>query len=248
MSFAARAALLALLVIGSSARAGGLNVTPIQIRLSPQVTKAMLTLRNDGAETMRYQVSATSWNQTSRAELQLAPTKEIVFFPGLFTLKPGEERNVRIGVGTPFGLVEKTYRVFVEELPPTERPAQTTSQVRVLTRVGVPVFLSPSRALERRAIENLSATHGRASFRVSNQGTVHFREDSVQLRGVDAAGKELFAREQKGWYVLAGGSLDYDFELPKSCPGLASVAAVVTAENGEKFEQRAPAEPSACAP
>jgi fimbrial chaperone protein len=245
---AARAALLALLAFGSSARAGGLNVTPIQIHLSPQTTKAMLALRNDGAETMRYQVSATSWNQTPRAELQLAPTSEIVFFPGLFTLKPGEERNVRIGVGTPFGLVEKTYRVFVEELPPTERPAQASSEVRVLTRVGVPIFLAPTRALERRVIENLAAKGGRASFRVSNQGTVHFREDSVQLRGLDAPGNVLFEREQRGWYVLAGGSLDYDFELPKSCGRLAFVAAVVTAENGEKFEQRAPAEPSACAP
>jgi fimbrial chaperone protein len=246
--FAARAALLALLVIGTSARAGGLNVTPIQIHLSPQATKAMLTLRNDGAETVRYQVSATSWNQTTRAELQLSPTTEIVFFPGLFTLKPGEERNVRIGVGTPFGLVERTYRVFIEELPPTERPAQAASEVRVLTRVGVPVFLAPSRALERRTIENVSASRGRGSFRVSNQGTIHFREESVQLRGVDAAGKVLFEREQRGWYVLAGGSLDYDFELPKSCPGLAYVVAIVTAENGDKFEQRATAEPSACAP
>ncbi|HWE24270.1 MAG TPA: fimbria/pilus periplasmic chaperone, partial [Myxococcales bacterium] len=197
---------------------------------------------------MQYQVSANSWNQTSRAELQLAPTNEIVFFPGLFTLKPGEERNVRIGVGTQFGLVEKSYRVFVEELPPTERPAQPRSEVRVLTRVGVPIFLAPTRALERRAIEDLSAKHGRASFRVSNQGTVHFREDAVQLRGLDAAGNVLFEREQRGWYVLAGGSLDYDFELPKSCAGLAFVQASVIAENGEKFEQRAPAEPSACAP
>ena len=246
--FAARAALLTLLVIGSSARAGGLNVMPIQVHLSPQTTKAMLTLRNDGAETMRYQVSATSWNQTARAELQLSPTSELIFFPGLFTLKPGEERNVRIGVGTPFGLVEKTYRVFVEELPPTERPAEAKSQVRVLTRVGVPVFLAPTRALERRTIESLAAKGGRASFRVSNQGTIHFREDSVQLRGLDSAGNVLFEHERRGWYVLAGGSLDYDFELPKSCAGLAFVAANVIAENGEKFEQRAPAEPSACAP
>jgi len=243
----ARAALLALLV-SSSARAGGLNVTPIQIHLSPQTTKAMLTLRNDGAEAMRYQVSATSWNQTARAELQLSPTNEIVFFPGLFMLKPGEERNVRIGAGTPFGLVEKTYRVFVEELPPAERPAQASSQVRVLTRVGVPVFVAPSRALDRRAIENLTARAGRASFRVVNQGTVHFREDAVQLRGVDAAGNVLFEREQRGWYVLAGGALDYDFELPMSCTRLAAIVASVTADNGDKFEQRAPAQPSACAP
>src|SRR5216683_3088539 len=186
----------------------------------------MLTLRNDGPDAVRYQVSATSWNQTSRGELQLAPTSEVLFFPALFTLKPGEERNVRVGVGTPFGLVEKTYRVFVE----------------------VPVFLAPARAVERRSIEGLGARGGRASFHAVNQGTVHFREDAVKLRGVDASGAVLFEREQRGWYVLAGGALDYDFELPKGCAGLAALVASVTADNGDRFEQRAPAEPSACAP
>jgi len=243
-----RAALIAVALTASSAGAGGLNVTPIQLVLSPQTTKAMLTLRNDGQETVRYQVSATSWNQNSRGELQLSPTSEVLFFPALFSLKPGEERNVRVGVGTPFGLVEKTYRVFVEELPPTERPAQPASEVRVLTRVGVPVFLAPARAVERRSIEGLGARGGRASFRVVNQGTVHFREDAVKLRGVDASGAVLFEREQRGWYVLAGGALDYGFELPKGCPGLAALVASVTADNGDRFEQRAPAEPSACAP
>ena len=244
----ARAALIAFALTASSARAGGLNVTPIQLRLSAQVTKAMLTLRNDGPETVRYQVSASSWNQSSRGELQLAPTNEVLFFPALFTLKPGEERNIRVGVGTPFGPVEKTYRVFVEELPPTERSAQPSSQVRVLTRVGVPVFLAPERPVERRSIEGLEARGGRASFRVVNGGTVHFREDTVKLRGVDAAGAVLFEREQRGWYVLAGGSLDYELELPRGCAGLAAVVATVTADNGDRFEQRAPAEPSACAP
>ncbi|HKC60215.1 MAG TPA: hypothetical protein VKB92_09025 [Myxococcales bacterium] len=48
-----RAALIAVALTASSAGAGGLNVTPIQLVLSPQTTKAMLTLRNDGQETVR---------------------------------------------------------------------------------------------------------------------------------------------------------------------------------------------------
>src|SRR5207245_4043546 len=150
---------LLVLAVSCAARAGGLNVTPIQIHLSPSTTKAMLAWRNDGAETVRYQVSATSWNQTSRGEMQLAPTGDVVVLPALFTLKPGEERNVRVGVGTPFGPVEKTYRVFVEELPPAEKP-RSASEVRVLTRVGVPVFVAPSKAVERRLIDRLEARGG----------------------------------------------------------------------------------------
>jgi fimbrial chaperone protein len=246
---AARATLGLLLLLGAvPARAGGLNVSPIQINLSPTLTKSLLVLRNDGNEAVRYQVSAHAWAQGPRGEMELSPTKDIVFLPALFALKPGEERNVRIGVATPFGNVEKTYRVFVEELPPAEKPSQPVSQVRVLTRVGVPVFLAPAQVLERRSIEGISVAHGLFHFKVTNGGTAHFREETVRVRGLDTTGKELFAREQRGWYVLAGGSLDYDVELPKECAGLATLVAQVITEKGESFEERLPAKAASCAP
>jgi fimbrial chaperone protein len=246
---AARAALGLLLLLGAtSAHAGGLNVSPIKLDLSPTLTKSLLVLRNDGDEAVRYQVSAHAWSQGPRGEMQLSSTKDIIFLPALFALKPGEERNVRIGVATQFGNIEKTYRIFVEELPPAEKPSQPASQVRVLTRVGVPVFLAPAKVVERRAIEGISVLHGKVHFRVTNGGTAHFREETVRVRGLDSAGKELFTREQRGWYVLAGGSLDYDLELPKDCAGLATVVAQVITEKGETFEERAPAKAASCAP
>jgi len=246
---AARAALgLSLLLGAIPARAGGLNVSPIQINLSPVLTKSLLVLRNDGNEPVRYQVSAHAWTQGPKGEMQLSPTKDIIFLPALFSLKPGEERNVRIGVATPFGNIEKTYRIFVEELPPAEKPSQPASQVRVLTRVGVPVFLAPARVVEKHTIEGISLARGRFQFKVVNGGTAHFREETVRVRGLDATGKELFGREQRGWYVLAGGSLEYEIDLPKECAGLAELVAQVTTDKGESFEQRVQAKAASCAP
>ena len=246
---AARAALGLLLLLGAGrARAGGLNVSPIKIELSPALTKSLLLLRNDGNEPVRYQVSVHAWSQGPRGEMQLSPTKDIIALPALFALKAGEERNVRIGVATPFGNIEKTYRVFIEELPPAEKPSQPVSQVRVLTRVGVPVFLAPARVVDKRTIEGISVAHGRFQFKVVNGGTAHFREETVRVRGLDATGKELFNREQRGWYVLSGGSLAYEMELPKECAGLTTLVAQVTTEKGESFEERLPARAADCAP
>jgi fimbrial chaperone protein len=248
MTKAARAAFLLLISAGAVARAGGLNVSPIHVHLAPDSTKALLTLRNDGDEVVRYQVSANSWAQGPEGEMQLGPTSDIVFFPALFQLKPGEERSVRIGVATPFGLLEKSYRLFVEELPPAEKAAQPVSQVRVLTRVGVPVFLAPARAIEHRGIQEVDLSRGRLRFKVVNDGTVHFREDAVRIRGVSAKGEELFAREKRGWYVLAGGAIAYDFELPSRCERLAAVVVQVTTDKGDTFEERLPAGAAGCAP
>jgi fimbrial chaperone protein len=248
MTRSARAALLLLILAGAAAHAGGLNVSPIHVRLAPDSTKALLTLRNDGDEVIRYQVSANAWAQGPEGEMQLGPTSDIVFFPALFQLKPGEERSVRIGVATPFGLLEKSYRLFVEELPPAEKPAQPVSQVRVLTRVGVPVFLAPTRAVEHRGIQELDLSHGRLRFKVVNDGTIHFREDAVRVRGVSAEGEELFAREKRGWYVLAGGSIAYAFELPPRCERLAAVVVQVTTDKGDAFEERLPAGAAGCGP
>src|SRR4051812_30928234 len=67
---AARATLGFLLLLGAApARAGGLNVSPIQINLSPTLTKSLLVLRNDGNEAVRYQVSAHAWSQGPRGEM-----------------------------------------------------------------------------------------------------------------------------------------------------------------------------------
>ena len=50
--------------------------------------------------------------------------------------------------------VEKTYRVFVEQLPDKGGPA--ASGVRVLTRVGIPVYLEPPQPVASAEIASLA--------------------------------------------------------------------------------------------
>lgn len=195
------------------ALAAGLNVSPVQIHLTPDASKSLLTLRNDGDAEARYQVTASAWDEDPIAGMKLQPTDAVVFFPAMLVMKPGETRNVRVGAAVSFGPVEKTYRIFIEELPPPQKP-QTKSEVRVLTRVGVPVFVAPVKELADRKLAGAAVEKGKASIDVQNTGNVHLRVETLKLEGFGDGGAKLFERAVQGWYVLAGGHKRYQVEIP----------------------------------
>jgi len=198
------------------ARASAFRVTPVQVVLSAPISSTLLTLSNESSESLRFQIRAYAWNQDPKGEMELTPTEDIVLFPSLLTLAPGKERKVRIGSATSFGSSEKTYRVFFEELPPLEGPRQaaTESQVRILTRMGIPIFLQPSKPQSAGSIDRLSLDNGHLRFLVRNDGNVHFALRAVRIKGVGAAGDALLDRQVEGWYVLPGGTREYDLTLP----------------------------------
>jgi fimbrial chaperone protein len=223
-SFAA--VLLALGVVNALPRgalASSFNVRPTQIHLSSKVTSGLLTVRNESAEALRFQMSVFTWNQSDKGEIQLAPTQDIVFFPALLTLAPGEERKIRIGTTAATGLVEKTYRIFVEELPPAVKAQDVakkkTSEVKVLTRMGVPIFIEPSKSSTGARIEPKTLRSDKLAFEVKNTGNVHFQVRRAVVKGLGPAKESLFERSVPGWYVLAGGSRVFEVQAPKDVCG-----------------------------
>jgi fimbrial chaperone protein len=244
----ASAALCLSLVWAGATRGADLRVTPVRVDLGRDAKTALITLRNGGSEEARYQVSVLHWEQTAAGQMKLGPTEDIVFFPKLFGLKPGEQRNLRVGTVTPFGTVEKTYRLFVEELPPPEKP-DAKPQVRVLTRIGVPVFLAPLQPSERGEVADLAVRAGKASFRVVNKGTMHIRPLGVRLSGTDRDGNHVLGRGLDAWYVLAGGERDYEVELPKeACPRVAKLTVEAVLGEKERITAELAVAPGACGP
>lgn len=194
-------------------RAAELQIHPVSVDLSAAEPRATLTLRNAGKEPARIEIQATAWSQGIDGEVQTAPTDELLVFPPLLGLAPGEERNLRVGTTARPGTAERTYRIFLQELPPPERPGEP-QQVRVLSRIGIPVFVAPERPAARAALADLRAAGGKAAFTLRNQGTIRVRPAEVQLSGRGADGQLLFARALDAWYVLAGGERRYELAIP----------------------------------
>jgi fimbrial chaperone protein len=224
------AAALMMLSLASSVSAATFTVNPTQIFLSAKTTTALLTLRNDSEETLRFQLTAFNWQQTPTGELALTPTQDVVFFPALLTLGPKEERKIRVGATVGVAAQERTYRIFVEELPSAAGQAQNA--VRVLTKMGIPIFIRPAKETATADLRDLSMRDGTLHFSVNNPGTVHFVPQKVVVRAAAASGEQLLEAELKSWYILAGGRRDFDAVVPPaSCARVASLTVEVEFDN-----------------
>lgn len=188
-------------------------MTPVLVDLAPSSPSALVAVRNTGAAAARFEVAVRAWAQSPAGQMELAATEDVAAYPPILVLAPGEERNVRVRAATPFGAVEKSYRLFIQEIP-APRKAGAPAEVRVLSRIGIPVFLAPSKAVERAAIEALSLAAGAGRFSLANTGTVHVRAMSVRAVLEDASGAPLVERDLPAWYVLPGGQRDYELEVP----------------------------------
>lgn len=226
--------------------AGAFTVSPVKVVLSGRRTSAMVRILNESPDVARVQVSAFAWEQTPDGEMRLAPTEDLVFFPALFELAAGADRSVRVGVTTTAGGVEKAYRVFFEELPAPASESSTTPTVRMLLRMGVPVFVEPAKPQRTPAIDGVAVVAGELSCTVRNTGNAHFSLESVTVEGLGDGSRQVFRRQSEGWYVLAGGERAFRFPLDDGECRLARRVRVAAATDAGKAETTSEVSAGAC--
>lgn len=220
-------------LVAGVAHASTFDVSPISLTLSEKAPSGMLTVTNRGSAPLRFQVSVFTWDQKPDGDMVLNPTTDIVFFPAMLTLNANEKRNLRVGVQVKPGAREKSYRIFVQELPPLQTNPDEQGIVRVLTKMGIPIFVEPPAARPVAALGGLSLHGVTFTFDVKNPGNAHFRSEKVLVSAKDAAGKLLDSHAVDGWYVLAGGTRTYVLELPKkACEGLKSLQVDLESDKG----------------
>jgi fimbrial chaperone protein len=239
----------ALLLCAGGARqadAATFSVNPTQIFLANRASSALLSLRNDSTLTLRFELSVFAWSQSPSGEMTLEPTKDVVFFPSLLTLKPAEERKVRVGAVVPHGAREKTYRIFVKELPPIDGGSE--GGVRVLTTMGIPIFMRPEQEVSSAALNELRSGAGQLQFALANTGTVHFIPQKIAVTAFAASGTPLFEKKVDGWYVLAAGRREYALPVPpEHCARVSSVLVHIEFASAS-LEERLQTPGGACAP
>jgi fimbrial chaperone protein len=245
----AAAVLVALLARPPAASAAEVQVDPVLIELSPATRSASITLRNTGGEPSRFEVGVRAWEQSQTGEMRVAPTDDVLVYPPILSLAPGEARLLRVGVAPKggFGSAEGSYRVFIEELPPPTKPGEA-AQVRILSRLTIPVFLAPSRAVERAVLAGLAVSGREARFTLRNEGTLRLRTSSLKLTALGAGGAVLSQLELPAWYVLAGGVRAYQAVLPPERCAEVRTVEVTAALERQTLRAKAAAPGGVCAP
>jgi fimbrial chaperone protein len=224
---------VALVVAALPAAAQEYSVSPMRIELDRSAQSAVVTLRNLGATPIDFQVVTREWTQDADGRDVYADTADLVYFPKIFTVEPNEERVVRIGAKALPAGVERTFRLFVERIPPPAKEApKPGAQVAINVRFALPVFVRPPAPVAQGTIESAALERGTLTARLRNTGNVHLRMDEgVGLVGRDAAGAQVFATKLEDRYVLAGATKRLAAPIPRSaCAQLATVEIVAAAE------------------
>lgn len=177
--------------------AGSFAISPIRLDLGARQSTAALSLENPGPEERSYQVTAVRWDQDAQGDVY-EPAPELVVVPPIFQLKPKGKQLIRIGVRQS-SASERSYRIFVQELPLASAglPADGAMAVQTLLRVSLPVFvegLLPAGNPELRWQARAEAL--RVCLEVENAGSAH-----VHLRKVHWGER---VHQLGAFYLLAG--------------------------------------------
>jgi fimbrial chaperone protein len=180
---------------------GGLQVSPIRLDLGAKQRGGALTLTNTSERRKTIQVDVVAWSQNGDEDVY-TPSRELLANPPLFFLEPGASQVVRIGLAasTKASSAEHPYRVFLREVP-EDKPLES-SALRVVVRLGVPVFVSaPAIAPDLHWSASLQKD-GSVIVALENAGTQHVRAAQLKLLAEQAS--EVIGADPSLHYVLAG--------------------------------------------
>jgi len=216
------------------------SVTPIRAELKPGAMNETITVTNDSSNRLRVTVKLMEWTQDAAGNDVYQESSDLIYFPRQMELEAGAKRLVRVGAKTPAGTAERTYRLFIEEVP---EPAQASAPAAVTFyfRFGVPIFLPP--AVPKRLPEVLEPTleKGKLSLVVKNAGNQNFRVNKVTV--TDGAG---YSHDIAGWYSLAGTSRAYVADIPRETCRKATALAVKLEGEGISFDRKLQVDPANC--
>jgi len=235
------ASLLFVLVFISQSFAVEFQVQPTTLELGGNVKSGVFSVINNGKEKIDCQISVKEWNQDEKGKDVLTDTKEIVFFPPIMAIEGNSQRAIRIGLKTPPSTREKTYRLFVEEIP-TPKKTQAVeikkdikAGVTIAFRFSMPIFVKPLKPQENYIFDKVEMSKGTVKAIVKNTGNVHVKLRAVKFSGKSADGKELFTKEVAGWYILNGLSFPYEAAIPRDvCGKLTTIDVSAQTESGKE--------------
>lgn len=221
---------ICLLAFSHAAVCSGMRVSPLLLEFGAEKSSAMVRVSNGGSKKLTVQLEVMSWVQGDDGQDRYESTSDVVFFPRIFSVEPGEQQNIRVGFrGEPAAEGQKAYRLYVQELP-VEEPGQ--AQMRFAVRMGIPVFASSGGPETSWRIGDARVTADGIRVPVENSGNRFVRIGDIRVIGRSAGGVDLFSVNEAGWYVLAGRNRDFQLRLADgACQQLASIELAVTSGN-----------------
>lgn len=188
------------------ASAGSFGVSPVRATLSANQPVGALTVRNTGTESAVVQLEMVSWSQQDGEDVYTS-TRDVLATPPIFTVPAGGSQVVRVGTRRPPDAQrELTYRLFLQEVPPSPKPDFQGLQIAL--RIGVPVFVLPAVAAKPVLRWQANRTpEGGLKLSLANSGNAHIQIANFRLSLSGSV--QPWVTRQVAAYVLPGQSRDW---------------------------------------
>jgi P pilus assembly chaperone PapD len=227
------------------AAAGGFHFAPATIQLTARAHTGAITVTNPSDAPLRVEVAAFHWTLDADGKAVFDPTDQLLVFPQMIVIPPGASRQVRLAVLAAPAKQEQTYQVSITEIPATSAAARTTT-VSVRMRADIPIFFGPLVERVSGSIASATVKDGALDFAVANLGTAHFEAKNVQVAGLGAGMREVFAQDVNPQFILAGDKREYRIALPrKECSASRALTIRVDADE-QHLTQTVDLPPGAC--
>ncbi len=181
------------------------QVTPMRLELASGDHIGNVTVFNSGDKKLNIQVKAKAWSQDAKTgQDQLSTTKELVFFPKIFSIPAHGEKSIRVGYQGEVTGKERSYRLFIRELP-IKKPGLSGAQF--VLQISMPVFLYPvgSRKPRQPTMQGITVHDGILMLKAANPSPRYYSLNKIEVLG-SHDDDTVFAHEQGGWYVLSGAT------------------------------------------
>ncbi|MES5098634.1 molecular chaperone [Agrobacterium sp. BA1120] len=182
----------------SPVNAASLRVSPVILDLKAPTASSTLRVWNDAKTPINVQVRIFRWTQENGSDV-LTPANDVVASPPMTLLKPGAENVVRIvRLSKKPVKAEESYRIIVDELPPTGQ--QPSGTINLVLRHSIPVFFSENTASEAQTVWSVTPQANGYRVSVSNNGTKRLRVANLKL--LNESGKPVAGQDGLVGYVL----------------------------------------------
>jgi len=230
----------ALSVFSASVLAEPFQVTPMRLGLEAGGDIGNVTIFNSGDGAMNMRVRAMAWAQDKQSGAdQLIDTKELIFFPKIFSIPGKGKQVIRVGYQGKVEGNEKSFRLFIRELP-IDKPGVTGA--RFVVQVSMPAFVYPKGVKQPRqaSMHGIEVYKGKLVLRADNPNRRYYSLNNIEMTGKHDA-NTVYKGKVGGWYVLAGGSRLFPLKISqKDCLKMDAleITAHVLIKQGEEGDTR----------
>lgn len=220
---------------GLSVQAGSYAVKPVRIELSSRQLRTTIQVENLGDEPVTVQAHVVAWNANGGDEVQ-TDNDEILLNPPIFSVLPGHQQYVRLGMRKPRpDGSESTFRLILEEVPPPPKP--DLNGLRTLLRISVPIFFKPRVSAPHLVWSAKRGSDENVVLSVSNSGNAHVQIRKFSVAAADS-GEAGFVHGTVS-YVLQQGKKEWTIHNAQ----LANAGKIVVqaqTDNGDVHEELVP--------